>query len=46
VNIVSSQPAGAPFKQFYALAAPVAGLPIFMNSGGAVKDLLTIFIAP
>jgi hypothetical protein len=30
-----------PFKQVYQLAAPVAGLPVFMNSNGSIKGLPT-----
>jgi hypothetical protein len=45
VNVVATQPAppALPFEQL--LAAPVAGLPVFMNSGGSVKGLSTIYIA-
>jgi hypothetical protein len=48
VNVVNSQPPAptVPFRQFYALAVPVSGLPTLMNSGGSVKGLSTVYIAP
>jgi hypothetical protein len=44
--VVNSQPVppALPVKQFYQLGAPVAGLAVFMNSGGSIKGLPTVVV--
>ena len=42
-QLVARRPA-LPVKQFYQLGAPVAGLPVFLNSGGSIKGLPTVVV--